>query len=258
MRHTCVCLVALNFVNCFFGNASPGIIPCTVDRLPMTEPLPTPRNRPVVFYPPKKAELRNAAFKSLVGKEALSRRLGSETVKLTSSNAFSDGETEMLLRDYIEDLNMLSAGTCVNASETVYLFGGNYSPGWTALLDEYRLPPCHTCVGDNAAVSFGLGGEGSGVSWHVHGAGLSEVFHGRKRWFLLPPKGPVGMHDFNANLSVAQWVAQDLPGFDAHGAGLVECTLEPGEVLYFPSQWPHATLNLDSYTSFASTFLIEE
>jgi len=30
------------------------------------------------------------------------------------------------------------------------------------------------------------------------------------------------------------------------------------QVLYFPSDWPHATLNLSPYTAFASTFIIEE
>eukprot|EP01046_Picozoa_sp_COSAG06_P048987 COSAG06_NODE_7436_length_2505_cov_2.783458_3_plen_67_part_00 len=34
----------------------------------------------------------------------------------------------------------------------------------------------------------------------------------------------------------------------------IECTLSAGELLYFPSMWDHATLNLDNYTSFVSSF----
>ncbi|NWI87486.1 JMJD8 protein, partial [Pitta sordida] len=34
----------------------------------------------------------------------------------------------------------------------------------------------------------------------------------------------------------------------------LECTLRPGEVLYFPDRWWHATLNLDT-SVFISTFL---
>lgn len=36
---------------------------------------------------------------------------------------------------------------------------------------------------------------------------------------------------------------------------LYECVLEPGDMLYFPDQWQHATLNLDPYNLFVSVFL---
>eukprot|EP00960_Hanusia_phi_P036168 752184-Hanusia_phi.AAC.2 len=35
-------------------------------------------------------------------------------------------------------------------------------------------------------ISHGAGGSGSGVPFHVHGPGFSEVLWGRKRWFLMP------------------------------------------------------------------------
>jgi hypothetical protein len=48
-----------------------------------------------------------------------------------------------------------------------------------ALLEEYDLPRCRTCSDakhpDNAVVSFGAGDWGSGVAWHRHGPGFSEV-----------------------------------------------------------------------------------
>jgi hypothetical protein len=37
----------------------------------------------------------------------------------------------------------------------------------------------------------------------------------------------------------------------------LECTLEPGEAIYFPTGWWHATLNLDPYNVFASVFTHE-
>ena len=37
------------------------------------------------------------------------------------------------------------------------------------------------------AYSFGLGANGSGVPFHVHGAVFAELNHGAKRWFLYPP-----------------------------------------------------------------------
>ena len=156
----------------------------------------------------------------------------------------------------------------------------------------------------------------SGVSWHMHGAGFSEVFEGRKRWFLLPPEHlPPQAHP---NQTVADWARRVLPGLysEAHygerrkgedgkvrgsagdeegsvggnapqqasaevpWAGRIhrgekkaneggsageerqvlplECVIGPGELIYFPPEWHHATLNYGEYVSFASVFLIEE
>lgn len=39
--------------------------------------------------------------------------------------------------------------------------------------------------------------------------------------------------------------------------GATACVLEPCEVLYIPSQWWHATLNLEDYNVFVSTFVRE-
>lgn len=53
--------------------------PCTIDRLPLSDPLPTPQPHPVVFYSTGPVPvLRNAAFAAAVSREALSARLGHE------------------------------------------------------------------------------------------------------------------------------------------------------------------------------------
>lgn len=36
-----------------------------------------------------------------------------------------------------------------------------------------------------------------------------------------------------------------------------ECTINAGEMLYFPDQWHHATINLSPYTVFVSSFTTE-
>jgi len=70
---------------------------CTIERLPLSSVLPTPRQTPAVFFPTEPTRpLRNARFTALVGEAALRERLGGETVKLTSSNAFSDGAVRAL------------------------------------------------------------------------------------------------------------------------------------------------------------------
>jgi hypothetical protein len=85
------------------------------------------------------------------------------------------------------------------SNETWYLFGETYSKEWTTFLHSYRLPKCHTCTRALTALTFGIGGAGSGVQWHVHGPGFSESIHGRKHWILYPPhEEPIYDPDFTS------------------------------------------------------------
>ena len=99
-------------------------------------------------------------------------------------------------------------------------------------------------------LSFGIGGRGSGVPFHIHGPGFNEVVHGGKRWFLYAPGAKPA---WNPDDSQAMWVERVLPTLDEDAAPL-ECSLEEGEVIYFPSNWLHATLNTHPYTVFVATF----
>ncbi|KAL4675633.1 hypothetical protein H8959_009778 [Pygathrix nigripes] len=119
-------------------------------------------------------------------------------------------------------------------------------------------------------------GAGSGVPFHWHGPGYSEVIYGRKRWFLYPPeKTP----EFHPNKTTLAWLRDTYPALPPSARPL-ECTIRAGEVsgwqerarpgqrppanlcctpflhqvLYFPDRWWHATLNLDT-SVFISTFL---
>ncbi|XP_075851032.1 jmjC domain-containing protein 8 isoform X2 [Microcebus murinus] len=97
---------------------------------------------------------------------------------------------------------------------------------------------------------FGIAGAGSGVPFHWHGPGYSEVIYGRKRWFLYPPeKTP----EFHPNKTTLAWLRDTYSALAPHARPL-ECTVRAGEVLYFPDRWWHATLNLDT-SVFISTFL---
>ena len=296
------------------------------------------------------------------------------------------------------------------SNESYYLFGGNYGHIWDEMRDVYRLPLCTVCK-QCGAVTIGIAGRMSGVSFHFHGPGFSEVVQGRKRWFLFPPSPRPPLHPkplsdlmeeedttgeatttredrgrghFDPNMTVYDWVQQEYPYYvrmkpensthtnsthsrkhehvhkpntrsispsspqptchqltkcssdqtedssdgtecssdrtecapsensctsgqrcnsetmhddtvvegmrndfeyitaeeyggltegdasheedisDSYGNddrdveytdGLQECVLEPGDMLYFPSGWRHATLNLDHYNVFVSLFL---
>ena len=86
----------------------------------------------------------------------------------------------------------------------------------------------------------------------VHGGGFSEVIHGSKRWWLHESALP-----FNPDETQLQWLQSHYTSnllTDRTFENLSECTIVPGDILYFPSGWYHATLNLNSYTAFVSTF----
>lgn len=145
------------------------------------------------------------------------------------------------------------------------------------------------------ALSFGIGNIGSGVQWHTHGPGFSETIHGRKHWVLYPPEfQPEYDSDYasrhwmeNAYPSLEDWNDADAerearrhddylyrwksrsvknknksskPTEDRVGPSEKkpwECTVREGEMIYFPDRWHHATINLEKYTVFVSSFTTE-
>lgn len=255
----------------------------------------------------------NKYISDVASREKLLQNYGDTVVELTSSNTYSHGKRKMTLSDYIQSTVDISSQ---NANETFYLFGNNYEGIWKQITDNYQIPWCSYC--DTAgAKTVGLGGHFSGVSFHWHGPGFSEVLIGKKRWFLYPAElTQLITSTFSPNQTVAEWVKLYYdPLFSSErtvrssnsalGActeeavdgnvtncqnevdsnlvdnfqhdkqtglnvdrnrekeesletlkdNLYECCIEPGELLYFPDLWMHATLNLDRYNVFLSVFL---
>jgi len=220
----------------------------------------------------------NREFRRLTERDNLLEWFGPDfDVTLSSSNARSEHRRTVPLRQYVDEITAAGETTPdQRANETWYLFGETYSDAWRDLLyPHYRLPPCHTCNRNHYAValSFGIGNRGSGVQWHQHGPGFSEALHGRKHWVLYPP-GAATAADFPKDQSSRQWMEdvyypmkmmmkEDVvdgggdDDDDGESSLPVECTLDPGDIIYFPDGWWHATINLDPYTAFISTFTTE-
>ncbi|KAI6076746.1 JmjC domain-containing protein 8 isoform X1 [Aix galericulata] len=149
--------------------------------------------------------------------------------------------------------------------------GGGHGGGLRAQLGGRRQPRGRPAPAPSL-------GSGSGVPFHWHGPGYSEVIFGRKvseegagnrpprpggfgegelrlcgvsqRWFLYPPDKTPHFHPNETTLAWLQHTYPTLPPAERP----LECTVRPGEILYFPDRWWHATLNLDT-SVFISTFL---
>ncbi|KAM6351724.1 jmjC domain-containing protein 8 isoform 2-T2 [Alca torda] len=190
----------------------------------------------------------NSAFRALCTREKLLAAFGALPVRLSTANTYSYRKVDVPFQEYVEHL-LKPQDPARLGSDTLYFFGDNNFTEWGSLFQEY-MPPPFRIPGTSAAYSFGIAGSGSGVPFHWHGPGYSEVIFGRKRWFLYPPdKTP----HFHPNETTLAWLHRTYPMLPPAQRPL-ECTLRPGEVLYFPDHWWHATLNLDT-SVFISTFL---
>jgi len=238
------------------------------------------QDRPVVI---RNATRESAArFRRLTTLDELTRSFGDANVTLSSANAFSYGRTKRPLSQYLSTMREVKWGddnaTGASADQIFYFFGEHGSE-IAPLLDEYPLPRFAHEHADNhqedallpasllsvlipmssvgapevatppPALSFGAAPDGSGVPFHFHHDGFSEVMHGAKRWLLYPDRPP----GFAANATSIHWLRTVYPTL--HPSDLpLDCVLVPGDVLYFPRGWWHATVNIGN-TVFMSTFL---
>lgn len=236
--------------------------PCTIERYDPLQlatafgprgVLPSLYHSPVILVRPPH---ENEDFRRLSTKANLLEFFGDNfKVTLSSSNAQSEHRQEMLLRDYPYS-NVTTPHALSNT--TWYFFGETYSEPWQAFLQQYQLPPCASCTDDSSvALAFGIGNCGSGVQWHVHGPGFSESLVGRKHWVLYPPPQQQHKRLFDKDQSSLAWMEYVYPSLKQQQDLPLECTVHPGEAIYFPDQWYHATINLDNYTAFVSTFTTE-
>eukprot|EP00929_Paragymnodinium_shiwhaense_P104268 TRINITY_DN68521_c0_g1_i1.p1 TRINITY_DN68521_c0_g1~~TRINITY_DN68521_c0_g1_i1.p1 ORF type:complete len:485 (+),score=76.17 TRINITY_DN68521_c0_g1_i1:81-1535(+) len=88
-----------------------------------------------------------------------------------------------------------------------------------------------------------LGGAGSAVGWHRHGASVQMLVHGLKRWFLYPLGDyPPGDGPGGGN-SASDWLRVVYPTLPERRRP-IEFIQQPGDVVYIPDGWYHAVINL--------------
>lgn len=115
-----------------------------------------------------------------------------------------------------------------NTSNVV--FNVDYSPIYWALKSLYIIPQIFRGIRKNPILS--LGSHGSGIFAHQHDANFLTQVQGTKLWFIAPPEAlKLPMRH------PCSYIAQRPPGVQA-------CAIRPGETIYLPDRWHHATCNL--------------
>lgn len=195
---------------------------------------------------------RTAFFRELMQKNILLHCFGNHFVTLSTANQFSYLKTEASFRDYVE--NYMSKPQDLNASgaDTKYHFGDNKHSEWDHFFNLYPKPTEILYDAKIATLSFGLAGTGTGVPSHTHGHVFAEILYGKKRWWIAEPQNKPR---FESDESVLKWFLEVLPTYtEQEKSKLLDCTIEPGDILYIPTHWWHSTFNMGEAV-FMSTFV---
>jgi hypothetical protein len=172
-------------------------------------------------------------------------------ITLSTANSYSYNKTRTTLREYLT--SMMEPQDDRDGAHTYYHFG-DHSAAFEPLLRGYVVPRVWGTNRSVPSLSWGLAGDVSGVPFHVHGPVFAEVLHGRKHWLVLPPQV---RPEFDPDEPPLRWLLRRVQGAGLSASsesGLLQCTLLPGEILYLPGMWWHATLNLGQ-TVFISSFV---
>ncbi|CAD5213603.1 unnamed protein product [Bursaphelenchus okinawaensis] len=199
--------------------------------------------KPLVIY-----NVENTEFTLKTSRLEMMKHFEHTPVTLNSANTHSYTRVPTTFGDYL-DTHLKPQSLQTLGNETLYLFGDIDPVLWKPLLSVYQQPKW-TVPEMEPALSFGIAAVGTGVPFHFHGPGFAEVVHGSKLWFLTEPdKKPV----FDPDRSTLDWYLNDYPKLEPNQKPFV-CLMKPGELIYFPDKWYHATLNMET-SVFISTFL---
>lgn len=119
-----------------------------------------------------------------------------------------------------------------------------------SLTDDFHTPAAFNTLedGESTPPFFFLGTRGSGVAFHRHGEVWNAVVHGRKRWFLYPKEWHSKLLGVDPDLAIdgLGWFKTFYRSV-ANNTKItpLECVTGPGDVLYLPRSWLHATVNVE-------------
>lgn len=95
-----------------------------------------------------------------------------------------------------------------------------------------------------------LGSNGTGVSFHSHAASVVLLHSGAKHWLLYPPSHPSGTPRHHHPNGTTHWLEMEVPKL-AIERRPIQCIQLPGDIIYLPESFYHATINYGETLAFA-------
>jgi len=154
----------------------------------------------------------------------------------------------VLLRDYF------GAAAKAGALPVLFTYEAHVA---AALRDEFEVPRAVAAapipaaetvlVGSIPAPFLSVGQVGTSHFYHIHEEAWLGLASGAKRWWFMPPR-------VEYNKAAPRHVLGYGAGQGAHNppvegiAGQLRCDQRPGDVLWFPAGWWHATMSLEHWT----------
>ena len=106
------------------------------------------------------------------------------------------------------------------------------------------------------SAALSVGGPDAGTQFHKHSDGFSLLFSGHKRWWMSPHDS-MPMPTFPAdNIPIKVWMDEIFPGLDPADQPS-HCVQGPGDLVYVPDGFYHATVNLDDTIGMAAQNLMK-
>eukprot|EP01051_Picozoa_sp_SAG22_P001938 SAG22_NODE_81_length_21778_cov_38.345173_12_plen_416_part_00 len=183
----------------------------------------------------------------------LKKRYGDADVKVGSPYELGvkhKKRTGIRLRDYLHRIG--TGDIYSSAGHAPYIWTG----GSEMLHDSDRRiwdawPGFHA---PGKMMQLAIGGPNTGIPFHFHKDGYSELIYGRKLWSLYPPGSVAPGH--NMHDTHAEWFADIFPQLSAADRP-ASCILGPGQIIYVPEGWNHAVLNLEDSLAVATQISLD-
>lgn len=207
--------------------------------------------RPILFTPNVERTNRIRQVRRHWSKKHFIEQHGKFQVTLGTPQqltAYGEGQLKMTLEEYIKEMSQTSSSSSnQSVSLTHYMFDRTqFLASCHELLDSYTRPRFFQDSEEgpySSSLTFALGPTGTGINFHYHKDGWNEVIHGRKRWLFYPPTIGVPPNGYNQWESAKSWFDLNYHRLSASELPF-ECVQYPGETMYVPEDWYHATLNI--------------
>lgn len=231
-------------------------------------------------YPDTPVVLRNLTngwlAHSMWTKDSLMERFGDRIIRTGSASSivYSAGHAEV---------GVTLRSILTNLTDSKFVFDTTVLSVIPELNDHFTVPTMFadwdTPEGEAAHSLWhmlSLGPSRAGLPFHNHGKTWIAVVHGSKYWFIYPPgTGPPRSVDllFSPTHSTLDWLQGSYPkilqqtqakaptgGAEGRYAGYrpLECLQRAGDVMFLPSMWTHATLNIGDTIAIGGQQYLEE